>query len=137
LTRDQLAPALRTQLDTTRSPTGFHISCLPGYCYKYVAAVNGAVQLYATAQALAGFLGTIDGMEEAALLAHAHGLYWDHHSPAAGYREVAGGWQIVGLQLVAFCAPIQTDRVLLLVRHNGTVQELDREVYNRNENACI
>ena len=75
LTRDQLDPAQRAELDAARVPTGFALGCLPGHCYKYVAAVNGSVSLYNTAPALAAFLGDIDSMEEAALMAHARGLY--------------------------------------------------------------
>jgi hypothetical protein len=137
LTREQLGVAVRTALDTTRSRTGFAISCLPGYCFKYVAAANGSVQLYTTAPALAGFLGTIDSMEEAALLAHARGLYWDDADHSTGFRQVPEGWEILGLQLMRACAPIITDRVLLLVARNGTIRELDRGVYRRDENACI
>jgi hypothetical protein len=136
LTRDQLSTAQRTALDTTRAPSGFATSCLPGYCYKYIAAVNGAVQLFASPQALAAFLGPIDSMEEAALLAHARGLYWDSID-RTGYRAVAEGWQIVGIELVRLCAPVQTDRVLLLVRRNGSIQELGREIFEKSENACI
>lgn len=136
LRRDQLDPAQRAELDAARPPTGFALSCLPGHCYKYVAAVNGAVSIYNTAEALAAFLGNIDGMEEAALTAHARGLYWND-SPDTGYRAVDAGWEIVALELVRACAPVQTDRVLLLVRRNGAVQELGREVYSKAENACI
>lgn len=136
-TRDQLDPALRSALDTTRTPSGFAIGCLPGYCYKYIVAVDGGIRVFATRQALADFLGSINSMEEAALLAHAQGLHWTSLNAATGYRETGAGWEIVGLQLVRDCTPVQTDRVLLLVRRDGSIRELDREVYQRTENACV
>ena len=135
--RDQLDPAIRAALDTVRPPSGFATGCLPGFCYYYLVAANGSIRTITTPPQLADFLGTVGSLEEAALLAHARGLHWDAQNAATGYRQVTNGWQILGLQLVRDCAPVQTDRVLLLIRDDGRVVELGREVYERSENACI
>ena len=135
--RNQLDAATLAALDSTRPPSGFAISCLPGYCYKYIVAVNGSVHAYTTAAALQTFLGDIDSMEEAALVAHARNLYWSPDADDTGFLETSGGWQIVALELVKGCAPVQTDRVHILVRRDGVVRELGREVHSKLENACI
>jgi hypothetical protein len=135
--RNQLDAATLAALDSTRPPSGFAISCLPAYCYKYIVAVNGAVRAYATAAALQTFLGSIESMEEAALVAHARNLYWSAETGDTGFLATSSGWEIVALELVKACAPVQTDRVHILVRRDGNVSELGREVHSKLENACI
>ena len=65
-----------------------------------------------------------------------HGFNWDdgHHT---GWRSVPGGWELVVLELVSACAPVQTDRVRLHVHASGTLNERAREVWKRLEGACI
>ncbi|HEY0305505.1 MAG TPA: hypothetical protein VGC44_11035 [Longimicrobiales bacterium] len=135
--RSQLDSASITALNNTRPTSGFAIGCLPAYCYKYVVAVNGTVHAYTSAEALRQFLGTIDSVEEAALVALARNLYWSGDDPATGFAAVSVGWEIVGLELVRSCAPVQTDRVHILVRRDGTIRELGREVHSKLENACV
>jgi hypothetical protein len=136
-TRAQLDSATIAGLNNTRPPSGFAVGCLPGYCYKYIVAVNGTIRTYANTAALLQFLGPVEAVEEAALIANAHNLYWSTDDPATGFSQVSGGWEIVGLQLVRDCAPVQTDRVHILVRRDGIVSELGREVHSKLENACV
>ncbi len=135
--RSQLDPATIAALDNTRPPSGFAMGCLPAYCYKYVVAVNGNVHTYTTAESLLEFLGEIQSVEEAALVAISRNLYWSDQLPSTGFAQTSVGWEIVGLQLVRDCAPVQTDRVHILVRRDGTVRELGREVHEKLENACV
>jgi hypothetical protein len=51
-------------------------------------------------------------------------------------RPVADGYEVVVVELVKDCAPIQTDRVLLHVGKDGTVTELRRNVAGISS-ACI
>ena len=135
-TRPELGAATIAALDSIRPATGYAIGCLPGYCYKFIAAVDTQVRLYNTRESLRTFLGTIDSREEAALIADAHNFWWDD-SNETGVREVSGGWEIIGLQLVKDCAPVQTDRVHMRIGRDGSLKELDREVHSKLENACV
>ena len=135
--RSQLDAATITALNDTRPPSGFAMGCLPAYCYKYVVAVNGNIRVYTTAQQLLDFLGPIDSVEEAALIAISRNLYWSAEDRATGFQQTSVGWEIVGLELVKFCAPVQTDRVHILIRRDGSVRELGRVVHSKLENACI
>ncbi len=135
--RSQLDSATIAALDQTRPASGFSISCLPGYCYKYIVAVNGAIRVYANTEALLEFLGEIGSVEEAALLVDARNIYLDPDNPDTGFNGVSSGWEFVGLQLVRDCAPVQTDRVHVLVRRDGSVVELGRELHSKLENACV
>ena len=135
--RAALEPAVLAALDSLQPQVGFSIACLPGFCFKFIAAVNGTVRAFATHAALLEFLGPIDSQEEAALLIDAHNYYWAPNGEQTGVRTVSGGWELVALQLVKDCSPVQTDRVHLLVRPDGSLHVLGREVYEKLENACV
>lgn len=135
--RNELDPTIIAELDSTLPPSGFFSGCLPAYCYTFIAAVHGSVQVYANRPTLLQFLGQIDSMEEAALVAHTYNLHWSSSDASTGYRAVSAGWEILALQLVRDCTPVQTDRVLVLVRRDGSLVELGREVHSRSENACV
>ena len=134
--RAELGPAINAALDSIRIREGWARGCLPGACFKFIAAVDTQVRVYNTQEALRAFLGAIETKEEAALLIDAHGFRWDE-GQVTGVRKVGSAFEFVVLQLVKFCAPVQTDRVHVRVSADGTLRELDREVYQSNKNACI
>ncbi len=139
LTKGELDPAVAAELDATRPESGFGVSCLPGYCYKYIVAARGTtVELFATLPELNEFLGAIDYPEEAIMLVEGHGYYWDPtDGNAAGVRAVDGGHELLVLELVETCAPVQVDRSLVFVSTAGAVTERDSEVWSRDDDACI
>ncbi len=134
--RSGLDPALIAAMDEVRPNSGLFSGCLPGHCFTFITAVNGSVRLFATRQGLREFLGPINSKEEAALVVHAHNMWWDAANPDTGYRTLPGAWEFVALQLVRDCTPVQTDRVFVRVRMDGSLIELDREIYQRDENMC-
>lgn len=135
--RSDLEPAVVARLDEIEPIQGFATSCLPAYCFDFVAAVDGDdVVVITTPAALHQFLGDLDNVTEAVLLVHAMGYYWEA-TAGTGYREAGSGWELVVLELVGTCAPVQTDRVLLMVPSSGPVAELGRAVWARDEGVCI
>ena len=137
MTREQLDPATQSALQNLRVPTGFHPSCLPAFCFKYVVSVrNGVITTHRTTAELKDFLGDIDNLEEALVLLDAHGFYWTSGDDT-GYRVAGSGWDFVALELVKFCAPVQTDRARISIRRDGSLSESAREVFAKLENACI
>lgn len=136
-TRTQLDTAMLRVVDATRPPTGFAQGCLPAHCYMYVVGVSDGVKLYSTVDALREFLAPIQTLEEAMLMLRAHGFYWHPQDGATGMRTAADTWEFAVLELVRDCAPVQTDRVLIRVRRDGTLDERGREVWEKSPNACI
>lgn len=138
-TRAQIDTATLRVFDATRPPSGFAQGCLPAFCYMYIAAVSGSsVTIINSNEALRTFLAPIDTREEAMLLLRARSFYW--HPDDGGVTGVArngNGWEFVVLELVRDCAPVQTDRVHVIVRENGSINEREREVYERSQNACV
>lgn len=135
--REELDSTTVAQLDNALPPAGLSAGCRPAVCYTFIATVNGAVEVIADRPGLLQFLGEIDSVEEAALIAHSYNLYWDAATQATGFRAVSEGWEILGLQLVRDCTPVQTDRVHVLVRRDGALAELGREIYSRLKDACV
>ncbi len=136
-TREELDSMTVAELDKAAPPAGLSAGCPPAFCYTFVATVNNTVNVIADRPGLLQFLGSIDSVEEAALVAHTYNLHWDAANRATGFRAVSEGWEILGLQLVRDCTPVQTDRVHVLVRRDGALTELGREIYSRLKNACV
>ena len=136
--RAMLPPAVLTTLDGLELQFGFAFECLPGACFKFIAAVAGdSVVVFDTTQELEAFLGPFDDVAEAVIAMDAAGYHWGTEDDGTGFRPLDDGWEFVALQLVRDCAPIQTDRVLVRVTTAGTLRVIDREVFRRDENACI
>jgi hypothetical protein len=138
-TFNQLAESVQTALRNTTPNSGFSSGCLPAHCFLVIVAVDqaGTVSVVQTRDALLAFLGTLETVEEAALVVRSYNLHWDARNINTGYRAVDGGWEFLTTQLVRDCQPVQTDRVHVLVRPSGALKELGREVLSRLENACV
>lgn len=135
--RTDLDPATVAVLDALAPPSGFGIGCLPGYCYKYVAATrNGSVETFLTREQLRDFVGPVDVLAEAVLVVDAHGF--SRGEPGeTGYRRTTDGWEFVVVQLIRDCVPITYDRILLRLLEDGTLIEVKRELWETLENACV
>jgi hypothetical protein len=107
----------------------------------YYLAVNQGEDLYVvqTVEAVAEFLGTIESREEAMLLATAHGFYWGNptdNDTKGIIKKVDNGFEMVVMQLVSLCDPIQTDRVWIRITYEGNIEEIDREIVDRMVGWC-
>jgi len=136
--RGGMDPALLVSFDELTADHGFGNLCLPGHCFYYFASVQGPVlETWNTAERVRAFFGQIDTREEAILLALAEGYYWGDEKETAAVRESGSGWELVVISMVRFCDPVQTDRYLLRVLPDGTLDELKSEVWRRIDGVCI
>jgi hypothetical protein len=127
------------EFDDMLAASGFGGSCLPGLCFGYVAVNReNTSSLIITPEELVTFLGTIDSPSEAALIAFAHGYYWDSNEASAGSARVSEqGFELLVTELVQDCDPIVTDRVQVQVSPAGELTVLRRQILRVNCNACI
>jgi len=96
--------------------------------------------VWQTAQALLTFLGTLDSVEEAALLTDAHGYYWleDNEMNGGGFiRPIDDGYELKVLGLVSDCDPIQVNRYLLYLARSGELSERASEVWELMPGYCF
>lgn len=141
--KNQLSEAERNALNSATTETGFNIGCqsLDGsFCFKYIVTLKqGVAKVFDTTVAVGKFLGTIDSIPEAALLASAYGYVWDESSPKTGsvVKRLNGDYDMVVLRLINLCLPVQTDRFHIMVTKDTTLNVLHSETWQTFPNNCI
>lgn len=118
---------------------GFAPSCLPGYCAYYVAVNSGdANYTLLTQDDFIEFMAPIDSPEEAAFVALAHGYNWSSSDlGGGGVRTSDCGYELIVTELVGYCDPVSSDRILLRVGPDGGIDELGRQRYSAMCGVCI
>jgi hypothetical protein len=136
--RESIPPAILAQFDMIEAPSGFDVGCLPGYCFKYVVTLEGStVRTWTTVPELVEFMGPIDNRVEAAIVAKANAYYWTQEEGTGGIRELSDGFELVVLEMVRSCAPVQVDRLVISISATGTQRVLRREVWTKDNNSCV
>lgn len=135
----ELDPDVLEALEAAHPQDGFDVDCLPGFCYKYVASVDGAsVELWTSPERLSGFLTPLDSEADAILFTKAHGYYWIGDDVETGaIRAGSDGYELVVLKLVESCAPVRIDRFRLHVSEVGGLSVEASEVWESDLGACI
>jgi hypothetical protein len=138
-TEAELGESCNEGFEGMTSDTGFAFGCFPGGCPYYLAVNRGDTNsVVNTAEGLLDFFGDIDAEVEAVLVALANGYSWSTADKSTGgLREVEGGYQLLLRELVAFCAPVITDRVDATIFTDGAVQINRRQVVSVMCSACI
>lgn len=118
---------------------GFGVHCLPGYCAHYVKyqSADNISAVY-TQEQLSEFLGTIDTKSDAILTAIAHNYRFNSQRKETGaIRTRSDGFELLVTKLVSACVPVQTNRYLIHVASDGTINILQEEVYEKDKDSCI
>ena len=128
--KNELSQETLAAFEAYTSEEGFGVGCLPGYCYYYIVSVKDAhIKTWSTPEKSKDFLGNISSKEEAILLVLAHGYHWDEQDKNAGaIRSTERDFELIVLDLVKACDPVQTNRYVLLVTFLGEVVEKASEV---------
>lgn len=114
---------------------GFEVGCLPLVCFKYIIANSKeSLKYFSTPDSLRIFLGEIDNISEAQLLANGFDYYSKKESV---FKSMQDGYVIIMYKLVKTGMPIQTDKFLLKILKNGRIKILAREVFSKEEHAII
>jgi len=128
-----------SDFEAVSSITGFGDGCPPSYCYYFIKSQkDGNTSVVTNSAAVRLFLGEIDSKADAILLAISEGYVFSTTEKAIGaVKETATGYQLLMIKRVSDCVPVQVNRFLLSVRHDGTIEIRDEEIYSLNKNACI
>ncbi|HLG05533.1 MAG TPA: hypothetical protein VI383_05240 [Gemmatimonadales bacterium] len=136
--RNSLDPALVAAFDAAMPSFGFGEGCPPGDCFRYFISLEGnEIRIWSTAEAARAFLGTIDHLVEAALMASAEGYHWRDTRETSGGRITPDGFELVVLKIVSYCTPVQTDRFVLVVSAIGEIEIVRSQVWTKANEACI
>lgn len=108
---------------------GFDETGLPVPSYKYIVTYDQEKATYwSTADSVRLFLGEINNISEALLLASANDYSANGES---AWKTEADGYSLILFKLVKKRFPVQVDKFLLKVAKDGHIQINGREVYNR------
>jgi hypothetical protein len=114
--------------------TGFNKNCLPICWFQYIITYkNGKWTFWDNADSLKIFLGSIDNISEAQLLATGFNYYSTSKSI---YKKTEDGYLLIMFKLVKRGNPIQTDKFLLHISKSGIIKIQGREV-NKKINGII
>lgn len=85
----------RKYTDSIPKNHGFFHGCHPGFCSNFVVAVqNDSVRYISTQETFRDFIGSVDNLEEAMLIAHTYGYILGDSIVSAGYRKVNGNYEM-------------------------------------------
>jgi hypothetical protein len=104
---------------------------LEGYQSHLFVNRGDSNTILSTRQELVTFLGDIDTLAEAALIAHADEF------GVQNARAAQGGYELLVAEYTEFCSPVVIQRVLLFVAVDGSTTERRRQNYHVDCLACI
>lgn len=112
------------------------IGCLPAFCYKYIAYVyNGKVGYIISNEQFIEFMGDIDNLQEAVLLAELKtGVYPDQSKKGGAYLQAKGLYEII-LTKETLC-PNTKEAFHFTIDTKGIVKKVSKGIYFKSP-ACI
>lgn len=112
--------------------TGFTPHGHPLGSVYYIAANKGDDNwVIVTLEEAKQFIGELESEQEAALWALVNGYHWTSEKVNGAIRKVAEGFELIVIQTVRWCDPIQVNRFHILITADGTVEQLGQEVFLR------
>lgn len=122
------------QIKLKDSSLGFFQGCHPRWCADYIVTIDNNHLQFITSEIDAGtFLGTIDNLEEALLLAQLKGYYLDNDVRGNGYRITDKGYE---LHLMKFSSdPLQKESVEITIDKHGNTWTKSLGIYARGRDA--
>lgn len=124
---------------------GFGWECFPAWCFKYIVTVSSDnVEVLLYYRELRTFLGEIDTLDEAILLAEVLGYGWGDDKQEAAIREVTDGYDLVVLDWIPSAEKCDggafsydTYRVLLHLSRSGTGTEQSKELLKQGHGCAV
>ncbi len=136
-------PGCASSLHALSIDSGFAEQCIQLCSFEYLVGTHGdQVFQVASLDELEAFLGPIDAPVEAQFVAQAHGYSvscGDSESDGkrlAGYREVAGGYQLLTSRLTGQC-PMERTRYVVSISRDARLEELWKQVLPSGTPVCI
>ena len=123
--------------------SGFVESCVQLCSYQYLVGTEGTEVFQIASRAeLEQFLGPIDTLAEAQLIARAHdytsecGAAAQDQERTSGYQEVHDGFRLLTTRLTGHC-PIERTRYIIAVSRDARVEKLWEQVLPSEGSLCI
>jgi hypothetical protein len=112
--------------------SGFFRQCLPGSCFQFIIAINSkdSIEVIDNEEKLRKFVGDIDNLEEALLIAKTYEYWFDSKNKIGGaYRILNGDYY---LYLLSYSqTPVTYTSVKAILKKNGDFKFIDSKVYKK------
>lgn len=113
-------------------PYGFFQGGHPSYRCNFVLTIkNGKTKYIRSAEEFRNFIGDIDNLEEAILLAHTFGYRLDTELKARQYKEIKDGYQLRLMKYHEF--PRSKELIDIKILKNGFIKTQSLGIYKKGE----
>lgn len=120
------------------SPNGFFEECHPMICYSYILGIKSdqTIDLVDSGKKLGKFIGNIDNLEEALLIAKVNGLWFDTDTIIGGaYKERENDYLFYLLDYSS--TPVTYKSVRAILTKKGVFKIISRVRYKRTDEYYI
>ena len=139
LTYPELDGSVRAEFEEVGVPAGFTYDCMPATCRRHFISVEGTdIKTWWRTDEARAFLGDVQSLVEALIIARSHGYSFNPGEKKLGaIREIEDGFELVGTKAINSCNPIRTDRFLLRVNRDGSIEVVSSEIIERRKGCFV
>ncbi|TDP01686.1 hypothetical protein [Flavobacterium sp. 245] len=116
---------------------GFFNECMPSWCYSYIAYVkNGKVNYVTDEQGLKNFIGNINSLEEAILIAKLNDLWFDSEEIKAGaYKKTKNGYELYLMKY--YNCPVKMESIKANIDTTGKFSSKSNGIYFESTDCIV
>lgn len=121
---------LKKNITDDFKPYGIFEGGHPSYRCNYVVIIeNGNVKYIRTDDEFRNFIGEIDNLEEALLLAHTYGYQLDTDTKASQYKNLENGYQLHLMKYHEY--PLSKELIDIKIQRNGFIKTKSLGIYKK------
>lgn len=125
---------LKKKISQKFEPYGIFEGGHPSYRCNYVTTIeNQKVKYIRTDEEFRNFIGNIDNLEEAILLAHTYGYQLDTELKACQYKKIENGYQLRLMKYHEF--PLSKELIDIKIQKNGFIKTKSLGIYKKGREA--
>ncbi|WP_370898266.1 hypothetical protein [Chryseobacterium gossypii] len=130
------APLSMGMTDLPSPEQGFFRKC-PAGCFSYIIACRSNQPEYFTnEQLLRDFIGYVDNLPEALLIANTYGFFSDSKDPAGGSYKIENDFILMCLAKVKDCPETKESFWIRINRKNGQLESRSNGIYHQSNGNC-
>lgn len=115
---------------------GFFQQCMDNRCFSYILACKKERSVYfSSEQQLRDFIGTVDNLPEAILVAQTYGFSIDTGNKAGGSYKIEDNYISLYVSKSKGCPEIKESYVIKINRKTGRLESKNNGVYFKGENC--
>lgn len=113
---------------------GFFVECLPDWCFTYIAILDDKKLSYITSEEkLRYFIGYVDNIEEALLIAKTYGYWFDNNNPVGGSFKQDGDYFYLYLAKFESCPVSRESFFIRLNKKTGILESQTKGLYYKTD----